>query len=92
VADGEAVPIGKETDRRWEQGEAPSLVDFKVKDYRKATKMAVADVSDRKRWKKIGVRCSMRKSCFSQKTVYAIIEGRLVRRRTLAAFKRAVDG
>jgi hypothetical protein len=27
---GEIIPIGKETDRRWEQGEDPSLVDFKL--------------------------------------------------------------
>ena len=92
MAAGEAVPIGKETDRRWEQGEDPSLVDFKVRDYRRSPKMAVAEASDRKRWKKIGVRSLMRKSRFSQKTIYAIIEGRPVRRRTLAAFKRVADG
>ena len=40
---GDIVPIGKETDRRWEHGEVPSLLDFKLKEYRKAAKMAVAE-------------------------------------------------
>jgi hypothetical protein len=42
------IPIGKETDRHWEQGEDPSLVDFKVKEFRKNRKMAVAEITDRK--------------------------------------------
>jgi len=89
---GEIVPVGKETDRRWEQGEDPSLIDFKVHEFRKAAKMVVADPSDRRRWKKIGVRELMRKSDLSQKAVYAIINGEPVRLRTLATFRRAVDG
>jgi hypothetical protein len=43
---GEIVPVGKETDRHWEQGEDPSLVDFKLKEYGQAAKMAVAELSD----------------------------------------------
>jgi hypothetical protein len=92
IVAGEVVPIGKETDRRWEQGEDPSLVDFKLSEFRKATNMVVAVTSDRNRWKKAGVRRLMRKSKLSQKAVYAIIEGLPVRRQTLATFKRAVDG
>jgi len=89
---GEIVPVGKETDRRWEQGEDPSLVDFKVHEFRKTSKMVVAEPSDRKRWKKIGVRRLIRKSVLSQKTVYAILDGQPVRLRTLATFRRAIDG
>lgn len=91
VLAGEIVPIGKETDRRWEQGEDPSMVDFKVHEFRKSAKMVVAELSDRNRWKKIGVRRLIRKSVLSQKTVYAILDGQPVRLRTLATFKRAVD-
>jgi hypothetical protein len=86
------VPIGKETDRRWEQGEDPSLVDFKLAEFRKTSKLVVASVSDRNRWKKAGVRRMMRKPNLSQKTVEAIIDGQPVRRQTLATFKRAADG
>jgi len=89
---GEVVPIGKETDRRWEQGEDPSLVDFKLHEYSKTARMVIADASDRKRWKKGGVRRLMRKSGLSQKAVYAIINGQPVRRQTLATFRRAIDG
>jgi hypothetical protein len=92
IVAGEVVPIGKETDRRWEQGEDPSLVDFKLTEFRKTTKLVVGIGSDRERWKKIGVRRMMRRSQLSQKAVYAIIEGQPVRRQTLATFKRAVDG
>jgi hypothetical protein len=65
IVAGEIVPVGKETDRHWEQGEDPSLLDFKLKEYRKAAKMVVAAASDRKRWKKFGVRQMIRKSGMS---------------------------
>jgi hypothetical protein len=85
------VPIGKETDRHWEQGEDPSLVDFKLTEFRKTSKMVIAASSDRKRWKKAGVRRAMRTSGLSQKVVYAIIQGLPVRRQTLKTFVRAMD-
>src|SRR6266850_2304596 len=49
----------------------------------KTAKMVVAEASDRKRWKKIGVRELMRKSKLSQKAVYSIMNGQPVRRSTL---------
>jgi hypothetical protein len=87
----EIVPIGKETDRRWEQGEDVSLVDYKVTEFRKWSKLVVPEAADRKRWEKIGVRALMSKSRLSQKAVYAIINGQPVRPNTLAAIRRAVD-
>jgi hypothetical protein len=89
---GEIVPVGKETDRHWEQGEDPSLLDFKLKEYRKASKLVIAEVSDRLRWKKSGVRKLIRKSRLSQKAVYAILDGEPVRRKTLVNFMRVVGG
>jgi hypothetical protein len=86
------VSIGKETDRSWEQGEDPSILDFKLKEYGNESKMVIARETDRKRWRKLGVRHLMRKSGLSQKTVYAILDGEPVRRTTLANFMRAVDG
>ena len=92
IVAGEIIPVGKETDRHWEQGEDPSLLDFKIKEYRKATKMVVAEAANRRRWKKAGVRNLIRKSRLSQKAVYAIISGQPVRRSTFATFRRAIDG
>jgi hypothetical protein len=88
---GEIIPVGKETDRHWEQGEDPSLVDFKLRELRTRRKLVEADPTDIKRWEKIGVRPLMRKSGLSQKAVYAILAGEPVRTQTLAAFKRACD-
>jgi hypothetical protein len=67
------------------------LVDFKLHEYRKAAKMVVAEASDRKRWVKLGVRHMKRKSGLSQKVVYAVLQGKPVRKRTLAIFKRAIE-
>ena len=91
VAD-EIVPIGKETDRHWEQGEDPSLVDFKLTEFRKTSKMVIAAPSDRKRWRKAGVRLAIRRSKLSEKAVYAILDGIPVRRRTFEIFVRAMEG
>ena len=85
------IPVGKETDRHWEQGEDPSLLDFRIKDWT-TERMAVAVVSDRRMWKKIGVRNLIRRSKLSQKTVYAILNGQPVRTRTFAIFRQAIDG
>lgn len=82
------VPIGKETDRHWEQGEDSSLVDFKIKEYRK--KMAVADISDRKKWREAGVRYGRRKSGLSPNTVSDILNGVPVKHSTLATFALAM--
>jgi DNA polymerase elongation subunit (family B) len=86
------VSIGKETDRSWEQGEDPSILDFKLKEYGNESKIVITSGADRKRWRKLGVRHLMRKSGLSQKTVYAILDGEPVRRTTQANFMRAVDG
>jgi hypothetical protein len=85
------VSIGKETDRSWEQGEDPSILDFKPKEYGNESKMVIADSPDRKRWRKLGIRYLRRKSDLSQKAVYAILDGKPVRRSTLVNFMRAVD-
>jgi len=35
---GKITPVGKETDRRWEQGEDPSMIDPKILLYETAGK------------------------------------------------------
>ena len=56
VAAGRLVPVGKETDRRWEQGEDPSMIDSDIYVYEKRTKLVIADPSERKRFEAIGLR------------------------------------
>ena len=90
IVAGEIVYVGKETDRHWEQGEDPSMADFKLKEYRRSN-MGVAEPVDRERWKQMGIRQIIRRSGLSQKAVYAIIKGDPVRSTTLAMFRRSLD-
>jgi hypothetical protein len=91
IVAGDVVPIGKETDRHWEQGEDPSLLDFRVKQFRDAKKKIVADVSDRNKWRKAGVRYSARKTGLSPNTVQDILNGVPVKTSTMAIFVRAME-
>ena len=45
IVAGQIIPVGKETDRRWEQGEDMGMLDFKVLEYRPSGKMVVADLT-----------------------------------------------
>jgi hypothetical protein len=47
-------PIGKETDRRWEQGEDPSMVDSEIFIYSKRKKRMVVDESEGRGWTALG--------------------------------------
>jgi hypothetical protein len=89
IVAGNVIPVGKETDRHWEQGEDPSMMDFDIQVYGPSGKLVVADPSDRKKWASIGVRRWMRATKLTQKAVYAILSGKGVRPQTLAIFKRA---
>ena len=88
---GDIVPIGKETDRHWEQGEDPSMVDFAIQEYRARKPMIVADASDRRRWRDQGVRYCQRKSGLSINTVAKILDGIPVKISTVETFRRAMD-
>ena len=48
------VPVGKETDRHWEQGEDPSMLDPKIQIYGRTGKLVVADKHEREEWRKYG--------------------------------------
>jgi len=91
ITAGSLIAVGKETDRHWEQGEDPSMIDSDLLIYEKAGNMGVADFFDRKRWSKLGVRWLMRASGLSQATVYKILNVDPVRRYILANFKQTVE-
>jgi hypothetical protein len=89
IVAGNVIPVGKETDRHWEQGEDPSMMDFDIQVYGPSGKLVVADPSDRKRWASVGKRRWRRLTKLSQKAVNAILSGKGVRPQTLAAFRSA---
>jgi hypothetical protein len=86
---GKLVPVGKETDRHWEQGEDPSMLDSQVYVYEKQRKTVVADASARKSWFAIGVRRLMREAKLSQAPVSNATKGEPVRRQTLSIIREA---
>jgi hypothetical protein len=88
ITAGKLVPVGKETDRRWEQGEDPSMVDSDIYIYEKRTKLVIADASERKKWSDVGLRRLMRESNLSQEPVSNAIKGTGVRPRTLAIIRQ----
>lgn len=73
ITAGKLVPVGKETDRRWEQGEDPSMVDSDIFIYEKRTKLVIADASERKRFEAIGLRRLARESRLSLAPVGKVI-------------------
>ena len=81
------IPVGKETDRHWEQGEDPSMLDPKIQIYGHTGKLVVADEYERREWRKIGVRKLMRATKLTQATIYSIVRGEGVRPQTMAVFR-----
>jgi hypothetical protein len=70
------IPVGKETDRHWEQGEDPGMIDFNIQMSGASGKLVVADGSERKKWAKLGGRRLTRASQLTQKTIYSILSGK----------------
>jgi hypothetical protein len=90
IVAGQLIPVGKETDRRWEHGEEPSMLEPKSGLYEKQRKMCVADPSERKAWRAMGVRRLIKESGLSQTTVYKILTGNPVRRQILLDFRQQI--
>ena len=75
--------VGKETDRRWEQGEDLSLVEFKTLEY-EGSKQVVASDELKEQILKTGIRRVERETKVSHHTINRILKGERVRRKTLA--------
>ncbi len=56
------IPVGKETDRRWEQGEDMGMLDFQVLEYRANGNMVLADETLRDQIAEVGMREMMRRN------------------------------
>jgi hypothetical protein len=78
--------IGKETSRRWEQGDDMSMVDFRCAEY--ADGKMKADEATRKRIVEIGIRKIARESGINRETISLVANGKKVKSRT---FRKIVD-
>ncbi len=77
------IPVGKETDRRWEQGDDRSMLDFRVLEYQPVERMVIADQQILDEIAKRGMRETIRRSGLSQHTIEAIRDRKRVRCATL---------
>ena len=91
ITAGKLVPVGKETDRRWEQGEDPSMVDSDIYVFEKREKLEIAQPAERKKWTAIGLNRLKRESKLSQTPVSHALKGIGVRPRTLAIIRQTAD-
>lgn len=82
--------VGKETDRRWEQGEDLSLVEFKAVEYQ-GSKQVVASEGIRQQILKTGIRKVERETKVSHHTIDKILKGESVRRKTLAKLVKQIS-
>jgi hypothetical protein len=85
------IPVGKETDRHWEQGEDPSMLDPKIQMFGQTGKLVVADEYEISEWRKIGFRKLMRATKLTQKAITSILSGKSVRKQTMAMFRTGTD-
>lgn len=90
IVAGEIVPVGKETDRRWEEGDDMEMLDSKVLEYRESGGLAVADQALRDEITRRGTRPLMRMTKLSQHTLEKVRDGKPVRRRTLERLQKVV--
>jgi hypothetical protein len=79
---GEHIPIGKESDRHWEQSEDISLLEFKAIQYKRRGTMAATD-EQLDRIKKVHKREFMRRG-INQHTLEKICKPEAVRASKLA--------
>ena len=80
----EIIAVGKETDRRWEEGEDMSM------EYHPFGNMGVPDRDLIDETKKHGLRELMRETGLSQHTIEAVRKGQPVRRATLKRIQAAI--
>lgn len=81
------IPVGKETDRHWEQGEDPSMLVPKIQIYGRTGKLVAADEYELKEWRKLGIRKLMRSTRLTQSSIYRVLSGKGVRQQTMNVFR-----
>jgi hypothetical protein len=87
---GDLRYVGKETDRKWEEGDDFSVLDFKTTEYGREKKV-VLDTSTADEIRKVGIRKTMDLTNMSQHTIKKLVRGEAVRRRTRDHVLRAIQ-
>lgn len=87
ISAGELRYVGKETDRKWEEGDDISVLEFKATEYGRA-KMVVASEEVKADIKKIGIKRCSRESGFTRFFVRKLLRRRTVRRKSYDEFVR----
>jgi hypothetical protein len=85
VIAGELISVGKETDRKWEDGEDISILDRSMIRY--TPKKAKADAETIQELSKIPLRQLMRDTGLSHHTLLLIKRGQIVKKKTLQKVK-----
>jgi hypothetical protein len=78
---GEFRYIGKEADRKWEEGDNISVLEFKTTEYGRAKKI-VAEASLGGEIRGIGIRKTLKLKKMSQHTIEKLLRGEAVKRKT----------
>ena len=73
--------MGKETDRKWEEGDDISVLEFKTTEYGRAKKV-VADTSLADEIRALGIRKTMELTKMSQHTIEKLVRLEMVKRKT----------
>ena len=85
---GELRYVGKETDRKWEEGDDVSVLEFKPTEYRRS-KMVLASEEVKKDIRKIGINKCARESGFDRKNfIRKLVRNILVKRNSYTEFER----
>ena len=90
ITAGEFRYVGKETDRKWEEGDEISILEFKTTEYGRAKKV-IASEEIKKKIVEIGINKCARESGFDRKNfIRKLIRGIPVKRNSYQEFVRWV--
>jgi DNA polymerase type B, organellar and viral len=90
VIAGELRYVGKETDRKWEEGDDISVVEFKATEYGR-TKKVIAETSLADEIRAIGIRKTIELTKMSQHTIEKLLRREAVKRKTHEHVLRAIQ-
>ncbi len=90
IVAGELRYVGKETDRKWEEGDDISLFDFRATEFGRAKKV-VAQTSTVDKIRAIGMRKTMELTKMSQHTIEKLVRGKAVKRKTHEHVLKAIQ-
>jgi hypothetical protein len=91
VAAGEFRYVGKETDRKWEEGDDIRVIEFKTTEYGRTGKV-VASVEVKNDILGIGIKKCARESKFHRRFIRQLLRGASVNRNSYNEFVRWLEG